>query len=182
MSIKTDYILTALQVIAWVIFVGLCIEACGIITKMIASLFLSPAQADKFWQQINLDSIHLYNESIYVTIASTIVIVVVLKAIMFYLIVRIFQNKHVSIARPFNETTNRFVLKLGYLSLGIGLFSLWGAGIADGLAEKKVIIPDLRYLKLSGGDVWMFTGVLLLVVAYMFKKGIEIQTENDLTV
>lgn len=41
-------------------------------------------------------------------------------------------------------------------------------------------MPDLHYLRLGGADVWLFMGITLLVIAQIFKKGIEIQ--NDLTV
>jgi hypothetical protein len=35
---------------------------------------------------------------------------------------------------------------------------------------------------LGGADVWLFMGVALLVIGRVFKKGIEIQNEIDLTV
>ena len=44
------------------------------------------------------------------------------------------------------------------------------------------ILPSLQQLKFEGGDVWLFMGVILLIFAMIFKKGIEIQSENDLTV
>ena len=34
----------------------------------------------------------------------------------------------------------------------------------------------------EGADVWLFMGVILIIFAMIFKKGIEIQSENDLTV
>jgi hypothetical protein len=37
-------------------------------------------------------------------------------------------------------------------------------------------------LNLSGADVWLFMGVTLYVIAQIFKKGIELQTESELTV
>jgi len=43
-------------------------------------------------------------------------------------------------------------------------------------------MPDVQYLRLGGADVWLFMGVTLFVIAQIFKRGIEIQTENELTV
>lgn len=43
-------------------------------------------------------------------------------------------------------------------------------------------MPDVRQLSFGGADVWLFMGVTLLVIAYMFKRGIEIQSENELTI
>ncbi len=68
------------------------------------------------------------------------------------------------------------------MGLGIGLFSFWGAKYSEGLVNKGVKIPDLQYLRLGGADVWLFMGITLLIIAQIFKKGIELQNENDLTV
>ena len=35
---------------------------------------------------------------------------------------------------------------------------------------------------LEGADIWLFMGVTLLVIAQIFKRGIEIQDEHELTV
>jgi putative transcriptional regulator len=48
--------------------------------------------------------------------------------------------------------------------------------------KQGVKNPDLQYLRIGGADVWMFMGITLLVIVQIFKKGIEIQNENDLTV
>ena len=50
------------------------------------------------------------------------------------------------------------------------------------MASEGVKMPDLGLLRLGGADVWLFMGFALLVIALIFKKGIEIQNENDLTV
>jgi len=45
-----------------------------------------------------------------------------------------------------------------------------------------VKMPDTQHLRLGGADVWLFMSVTLFVIAQIFKRGIEIQTENELTV
>ena len=52
----------------------------------------------------------------------------------------------------------------------------------SGLVKKGVNMPDIQYLHLGGADVWLFMGVILFVIAQIFKRGIEIQTENELTI
>lgn len=182
MSIKTDYILKALNVLSWIVFIGLCFEAGGFMVNTIATLMLTPEGTSGFWKEVNLDAVYRYNESHYVTLAVLMIIAAVLKALMFYLIITIFYNKKFNLSKPFNETTKRFALNLGYLSLGIGFFSFWGSKVAETLAQEGVDIPDLQYLRLAGADIWLFMGIVLLIIAFIFKKGIEIQNENDLTV
>ncbi len=49
MSKTTKFIWIALNVISWIIFVGLCIQAAGFITNTVATLTLTPTDASKFW-------------------------------------------------------------------------------------------------------------------------------------
>jgi hypothetical protein len=76
----------------------------------------------------------------------------------------------------------RFIVNIAWLALGIGLFSFWGAEYTESFVAQGVNMPDLQYLRLGGADVWLFMGVVLLVIGQVFKKGIEIQNEIDLTV
>jgi hypothetical protein len=182
MSIATDNILKALKVISWLLFIGLCIEAGGFIFNTFFTLVLNPVGANKFWTEVNLSELYNYNQSYFITITSLMIIATVMKAVMFYIIVKIFHDKKLSISQPFNETVRHFILKIAYFALGIGLFSFWGAKYTQDLINQGVQIPDIQHLRLGGADVWLFMAVILFVIAQIFKKGIEIQNENDLTI
>lgn len=181
MAPKSTFFLKALYVISWIIFIGVCIEAGGFIVNTVLRL-TNPSISDKLWSQVDLNDLYAHSESDFVTVTILMIIVAVLKAIMFYLIIKVFHEKHLDVSQPFNETMRRFLVNLAYLALGIGLFSFWGAKYTEGLTAQGVKIPDLRYLRLAGADVWFFMGITLLVIAQMFRKGIELQNENDLTV
>jgi hypothetical protein len=182
MSLKTAYTLKALQVLSWIIFVGLCVEAGGFITNSIATLMLSPEGSGKFWKEVDLSALYHFNQSHYVVMTSLMIIATVLKALMFYFIVKIFHDKKLNLSKPFNQVMKRFILVIAYLALGIGLFSFWGTKFAAQLMNQGVPLPDIEQLRFGGADVWLFMGVTLLVIAYIFQKGIDIQNENDLTV
>jgi hypothetical protein len=182
MSAKTDFILKVLNVVSWIIFIGVCIEAGGFIFNTFFTLLLNPVGADKFWTEVDLSDLYEYNQSYFVTLTSLMIIVAVMRALMFYVIVKIFHAKKLNLSKPFNETLEGSIFKIAYLALGIGLFSFWGAKCTEWLVNQGVNMPDLKYLRLAGADVWLFMGVTLLIIAQIFKKGIEIQNENDLTV
>ena len=95
---------------------------------------------------------------------------------------KVFYDRKVDISKPFNDVAAKFIQKLAYLSIGIGIFSIWGTKLVNNLVIEGVKIPAIQYLRIDGADVWLFMGVILLVLARVFKKGIEIQNENDLTV
>ena len=182
MSQKTGYILKALYVLSWIIFIGLCIEAGGFIVNTIATLALTPEGAVKFWKEVDLTALYHHDQSHFVVLASIMIIATVLKALMFYFIVKIFHTKEINLSKPFNEKLRRYVVIIAYLALGIGIFSFWGIKFAGQLVNEGVKLPDILHLRLGGADVWLFMAVTLLAIAFIFKKAVEIQNENDLTV
>ena len=182
MAKKLDYYRIALQIVAWVIFIGLCIETGGFLTNTIFTSFFNPDAAKKFWSQLDLSGLYQYSQSRFIMVTSIMVIASILKALMFYFIVKVFYDRKVDISNPFNDVGIKFIKKLAYLSIGIGLFSFWGTKLVNNLVTEGVKIPAIQYLRIDGADVWLFMGVILLVLARVFKKGIEIQNENDLTV
>ena len=181
-QMKTQHILIVLQVIAWILFVGLCIEACAFIVHSIAVLIYNPEGASKFWAQANLSELYYFNKSHFITQTSLLVIVSVLKALMFYLIVRIFHDKRLNVEYPFNQTNGKFIQNIGYIALGIGIFSSWGTNFSGQMVNLGVQMPDIKDMGFGGADVWLFMSISLLVIAHIFKRGIELQTENDLTI
>lgn len=182
MSVRTHYIQKTVYIVSWIIFIAVCIEAGSFIFSTMFTLLLGPQGAHKFWKPVDLSKLYNYDQSRFVMITSLMIIVAIMRALMFYIIVKIFHDKKLDLTQPFNEAVKGFVLKITYLAFGIALFSFWGQKLSEGLESQGVIMPGLQKLGLGGADVWLFMGVTLLVIAEMFKKGIELQEENDLTV
>ena len=182
MSRKTNFVFKVLQVVSWIIFLGLCIQAGGFIFNTVFTLLLNPAGASKFWTEVDLSALYHFNQSHYVTLTVLMCIVTVLKAVLFYNIVHVFHTKKIDLTQPFNSFLKKFIDVVAIISFGIGLFSLWGAGFANNLMDDGLHMPNIADLSLSGGDVWWFTSVILLVIGQIIKKGIEMQQENELTI
>jgi hypothetical protein len=181
-TITTNQILKILLVLSWVIFIGVCIEAGGIIFNAFATLVLNPQNAKYFWQPIDLSGLFQFDRGFFFVETFIMSIVAVMRAWLFYLIVKILHDKKLNMSQPFNKEVGRFIFKISYLAFLIGLFSLWGVKYSEWFVKQGVKMPDIEYLRLGGGDVWLFMSVTLFVIAQIFKKGIEIQTENELTV
>jgi hypothetical protein len=182
MKSNTTQILKFLYILSWIIFIGVCIEAGAFIFNTVFRLFINPANASFFWQEVNLTNIYNYDHGYYLVETSLMSLVAIMRAWIFYLIVKLLHDKKLNLLQPFNKEVGRFIFSISYLSLGIGLLSSMGANFAKWFVEKGVEMPDLEYLRLGGADVWLFMGVILFVIAQIFKRGIEIQTENELTV
>jgi hypothetical protein len=182
MTITTKHTLTFLQILSWIIFVGVCIEAGSIVFKMIYTLFWQPAGPDFFWDKADLSPLYHYDRSHFIVETSYMVIVSCLKAIIFGLIIKVFYDKKISLANPFNRYVSRFIQSMAYLSFIVGVFSHCGVNYTEWLVSQGVKMPEMRHLRFDGADVWLFMGVSLLVVSQIFKRGIELQEENDLTI
>lgn len=180
-KIATTQMLKVLLVISWIIFLGICIEA-G--TFLFNAFFPSviPVEAKYFGAGIDLTDLYKHDRGYFFVETFLMSIVAVMKALMFYLIIKILQDKKLNLSQPFNKDVRIFILKLAYLALFAGFFSNMGARYAAWFVKQGVKMPDVEYLRLGGADVWLFMGVILLVIAQIFKRGIEIQTENELTV
>lgn len=181
-KIGTAQILKVLTVLSWVIFVGLCIQAGGLLFNTVFTMTFSAAGAKRFWQEIDLSNLYAYDKGHFLALAAIMCIVALLKALLFYLIVKLLHNKKLNLSQPFNTDLRRFLLNMSYLALGIGIFSYWGLGYTERMVKQGVEMPDVQKLLIGGADVWLFMSVTLFIIAQIFKKGIEIQTENELTV
>ncbi len=181
-TITTKQVLLVLYILSWIIFVGVCIEAGGFISNAIFTLFINPAGARHFWPGLDLSALYAYDHGYFFVITLIMSIVGVLRACLFYLIIKILHGKKLDMAQPFNKTLGRFLSTISWLSLIIGLQSWWGVRYTLWLVSLGIKMPDIQSLSLGGADVWMFMGVTLLVITQIFKRGIEIQKENELTV
>ena len=65
-------------------------------------------------------------------------IVAVMRAMLFYLIIKILHDKKLNMSQPFNKEVGRFMFKVSYLALGIGLFSYWGVNYTEWLVNQGV--------------------------------------------
>lgn len=181
-NINAKQILKVLYVLSWVIFIGLCIEAGGFIFNSLFAMFINPLAANNFWNGIDLSNLYAFDKGHFFVVTMFMFIVTTMKAIMFYLIVKILHDKKLNLVQPFNKEVGRFIFNVSYLALGIGIFSYWGAKHTEWYTKQGVEMPSIESIRLSGADVWLFMCVVLFVIAQIFKRGIEIQTENELTI
>lgn len=176
--ITTKMILQILQVISWVIFIGLCIEAGSYLFNAVFTMAFNPLAADYF----KLTELYHYDSGFFLTQIGLGFITATLKALLFYLIVKILYDNKLDFSKPFNQSLFTFVSNLAYVTIFISIFSNWGAKYSKWLAAKGINMPEITELHLDGADIWLLMGIVLLVIAQIFKKGIELQNENELTI
>jgi ABC-type multidrug transport system fused ATPase/permease subunit len=141
-----------------------------------------PIVAEHFWNNTNLSALYAFDKGHFMVQTFLMSIVAILKALLFYLIIKLFNDKKFSIEQPFSKEITSMVFLIGWLCLGAGFFSGYASGYATFIEKQGVDMPDVENMRVGGADVWIFMAVALFVVGQVFKKGTELQTENDLTV
>lgn len=178
---KTKQILVLSNILAWFIFVALCAEAGIILVSSILWLAL-PDSADRLYVWRELTAVYEYDKGHFITLVGTISLVTILKTLLFYKIIKLMSDKNLRLSQPFSTSATRYILDGSIFAFFIGLLSKYGVSYAKWLSTKDLPVFTAADLKLEGANVWLLMSVVLFVIAQVFKRGIEIQQENDLTV
>lgn len=181
-KISTHHVLKVLQILSWIIFIGLSIETGAILFNLIYTFAINPANTHSFWGGADLSGLYQHDHGHFMVVILLMLIVSMLKATMFYLIVMLFVNKKLDLSQPFTDPLRKFILNIAYLTFGIAFFCQMGSNYVAWLAKQDIGMPSTQLLQVYGADIWLFMAVTLLVIAQVVKKGIEIQNENDLTI
>src|SRR6478735_10990947 len=93
MEISTKRILKILYILSWIIFIGVCIEAGGSIFSSFYTLVINSFNARTFWEGNDLSALYAFDRGHFFVETMLISIAAVLKACIFYLVIKILQNK-----------------------------------------------------------------------------------------
>jgi len=178
MSKTNKFVFIALQIIAWIIFVGLCIEAGALIVNFIYSLF-KPEIVHNLYQKLDLSQ--MYNESkwIFFGVYGFILTIAILKASLFYVVIKLMLKMDLS--KPFNTFVARQITIISYFTLSIGLFSYIAKEITKDLIHYGLKTDNIDKFW-ADSQAFIIMGAVIYIIATIFKKGVDIQNENDLTV
>jgi hypothetical protein len=174
MTKKTNSILAAMHVLAWVTFFGLCIKAGAILFSFGVSL-LNPEGARNLYLGLNLFNLKQLDFGNYVSIVLLLVAITMLEAYIAYLVARVLSK--IKLQNPFTIEISRLLEKISY-----SILATWVVVMIYDLLVAEILkkIPESNVQYISGEFIF-FAGVVF-VISQIFKKGVEIQTENELTV
>lgn len=178
MSKRNDYLLKGLNVVAWIIFIGLCIEAGGLIVNFIFSLY-NPAIVQNLYQKLDLSDMYNRSKMAYYGMYSFILVIALLKAYMFYIVIHLMSK--LNLAKPFSEYMSKQIAQISYYTLSIGLLSYVARQSAKNLQHHGFEIDKLNQFW-ADSQAFILMAAVIYVIATIFSKGVEMQNENDLTV
>ena len=178
MSKTNNFVFWGLYIVAWLIFVGLSIEAGGLLTNFFFSLY-KPEFVQNLYQKLDLTK--MYNDSrlAFFGVYSFILIVSILKAWLFYIVIRLMHKMDLS--KPFSSFVARQISQISYYTLLIGLLSFIARQLAKDLMHYGFVTDNLNQFWVDS-QAFIIMGAVIYIIATIFKKGVDIQNENDLTV
>lgn len=178
MSKTNNFVFWGLYIVAWLIFVGLSIEAGGLIVNFVFSLY-RPEFVHNLYQKLDLIEMYKSSRLAFFGVYSFILIISILKAILFYTVIRLMHKMNLS--KPFNTFVARQISQLSYYTLSIGLLSYIARQLVANLRHHGFVPDSLNHFW-ADSQAFILMGAVIYIIATIFKKGVDIQTENDLTV
>ena len=175
---QNDFIFKALTVIAWMIFVALCIEAGALLFNFIYSFF-NPAVLKNLYQKLDLSEMYKRNTATYYSMYTFILIIAFFKAGLFYDVIKLVSK--LDLDRPFSSFVSKKIISISYTTFAIGLISIAARQTAKNLSHKGYDVNSLNDFWVDSQAYILMAGVIY-AIAMIFKRGIEIQKENDSTI
>jgi hypothetical protein len=178
MSKRNNFVFKALHIVAWLIFVGLCIEAGGLIVNFVYSVF-KPEIVGNLYQKLDLSSLYQQSKWAYFGMYGFVIFISVLKAMLFYIVIELLYK--LDLSKPFSSFVAKKITQISYYTFSIGILSLIARQTAKNLSHHGFEIDKLSQFWVDS-QAFILMAAVIYVIATIFKKGVDIQNENDLTV
>ena len=178
MSKTNNFVFWAVYIVAWIIFVGLSIEAGGLVVNFFFSLY-KPELVQNLYQKLDLSEMYKASRLAFFGIYSFILIISILKACLFYIVIRLMHKMDLS--KPFNTFVAQQISQISYYTLSIGLLSHIARQLTKNLMHHGFVNDNLNQFW-EDSQAFILMGAVVYIIATIFKKGVDIQNENDLTV
>ncbi len=171
---RTQDILKVMYILTWVVFIGFLIQAGAILISYSVS-WAQPVAARDLYQGMGLYPLRQFSFAHYTIVVALMVILLCLKAGIALLVTRTLSQ--VNLRNPFTMPVVRILERISYVLLCATVLGFVHNTYAGWLRNRADITleqwPGASFLAVAG---------LVFVIAQLFRRGVELQTENDLTV
>lgn len=177
-SKTNNFVFKGVHIVAWIIFVGLCIEFGGLLVNFLFSLY-KPEFVHNLYQKLDLSKIYSNNKFAFFEIYGLILCISFLKAYLFYIVINMMHK--LDLEKPFNTFVADQILQMSYFTISIGLLSYVARKFATNLRQDGFETNNLDQFW-TDSQAFILMGAVIYIIGIIFKKGVDIQKENDLTV
>ena len=139
----------------------------------------NPEMVQNLYQKLDLIKMYQDNEPAFFGIYSFILIISILKAVLFYTVIRLMHKMNLS--KPFSTFVEKQISLVSYYALSIGLLCYITNQVVKNLNHRDLVSDNLNQF-LGDSEAFILMGAVIYIIAQIFKRGVELQEENDLTV
>lgn len=171
---RTGQVLKVMQILAWVAAIGFLIETGAILVSYVVS-WINPEAARNLYKGLDLYDLSQYSFAQYTLSVIFLMALPVLKSILAFQVIKTLSK--FNLQQPFTPEVADRLQNMSYLAMGAWVVTMLN-NVHLGWLLKST--GKLYGTWLSGEFIFMVG--LVFVFAQVFKRGVEIQSENDLTV
>ncbi len=174
MKTRTHQILSVLHILSWITFIAMLINAGAIMVSYTVGI-VNPDAIKKMYEGSDLYNLRQFDFWQYTAIVSFKVAIALLEAYTAYLVIKVLSG--IKLANPFTMEIAELLEKISHIILGTWVVSMLYNAHINWLVKRVDGLPE----NLISGEFIFLAGVVY-VIAQVFKKGVELQSENELTV
>jgi hypothetical protein len=171
---RTAQILIVMRVLVWIAFIGLMIQAGAILFSYIFTYF-KPEAAHNLYKGLDMHELRVSSFGNYTAAVSFMIALLCMKAYVAYLLIQALSG--VNMENPFTMEVARLLEQISYILLGAAVIALLSNAHANWITKRTGIV-----MQETGTGEFLLVAGLVFIIAQVFKRGVEIQSENDLTV
>ena len=158
---------------SWFAFIGLMIKAGAILVTYLLSINNAEFSKD-LYEGMNLFEYRNYSFIQYTFIVGYKILLFATEAYIAYLVIQLLRK--LDIKQPFNLDVQQFMQQISK-----GIFYLWIIAIVHNTHMQLIGKKHNFEMDLFSSD-FVFLSVIIFIFAQIVKRGIEIQSENELTI
>lgn len=170
---KTEKILKVMKFFSWFAFIGLMIKTGTFLVTYLLSI--ENAEISKnLYEGMGLFEYRNYNFMHYSFIMGYKIVLYAIEAYIAYLVIQLLKN--LDIKQPFNIAVQQLMQQISY-----SIFYLWIVAIIHNTHMQLIGKKHDFELYLFSSD-FVFLSIVIFIFAQIVKRGIAIQSENELTI
>lgn len=173
MKTRTEKLLSLMHILAWLVFIGLLIKSGAILFGYILSINNELA-AQNLFGGLDLSEYRTYSFIQYTCIIGYKIILFALEAYIAFSVTKLLSG--LNLKDPFNRKVQVLMQKISYC-----IFYLWIIALVHNAHVQFIGAKHNFKMDLFSSD-FIFLAGIIFIFAQIMKRGIEIQTENDLTI
>ncbi|HKR04447.1 MAG TPA: DUF2975 domain-containing protein [Bacteroidia bacterium] len=176
MKTKTEKILSVLHVLAWVAMIGYAVNFGSQLISFVVS-FANPAASKKIpGVAQNLLFLQQDNFWFYVCVMSFVMALSAMFVQLWYIVITLLSK--LNIKSPFTIEVSKKLEKIAYLLFTIWVVGFIGEHYVDWLSKR--LGEQLNIIKVA--NEFLFISGIVYIISQIFRRGIEIQEENQQTI